>query len=152
MQTDRMLYLALRGLLDVIVNQEVISHLPGSTARLMYPLRDASLEALQQYELEMGPLPEWASAHNISGEPVLYAQLYTKNGRQRGNGMIYDIGTQGVNFGIITDMGNTSVLTREELLSIYEIGDFILNEEGYLKRKRQNPDNDWDLSVEPSPE
>jgi hypothetical protein len=97
----------------------------------------------------MGPLPEWASAHNIAGEPVLYAQLYTKNGRQRGNGMIYDIGTQGVNFGVITDMGNTSVLNREELLSIYEVGDFILNEEGYLKRKRQHPDLDFE---EPSPE
>lgn len=148
MQTDRMMYLTLHGLLDVIVNQDVISHLPGSTARLMYPLREYAADALQQYELEMGPLPDWASAHNISGEPVLYAQLYTFNGRQRGNGMIYHVSHSGKTFGVITDMGNTSTLNREELLNIYEIGDFILNEEGYLKRKRQNPD----LLIEDEPE
>lgn len=147
MQTDRMLYLAAKRVLAAI------SPLPGS----IYPI-DKRAEGLQaysglkavcsQFELEMGPLPDWASAHNISGEPVLYAQLYTKNGRQRGNGMIFHVAGYG-SFGVITDMGNTSTLNHEELLSLYEIGDFILNEEGYLKRKRQNPDLDFE---EPSPE
>lgn len=130
MQTDRQLYLALKNF-------------RASASMASIETTVAADAALLQYELEMGPLPEWASAHNIAQEPVLYAQLYTLNGRQRGNGMIYDIGTQGVHFGIITDMGNTSVLTREELLGIYEIGDFILNEEGYIKRKRQRDDYVW---------
>jgi hypothetical protein len=133
MQTDRLMYLSLRAMTDVC--RSIIN--PNTIAQKVY---DAAEYAMTQFELEMGPLPEWASAHNISGEPVLYAQLYTLNGRQRGNGMIYHVGHSGKTFGVISDMGNTSTLNREELLSIYEIGDFILNEEGYLKRKRQNPD------------
>lgn len=132
MQTDRMLYLALRVLTDVcrvMVN-------PNTAIQKAY---DDAHAALGQYELEMGPLPDWASAHNIAQEPVLYAQLYTLNGRQRGNGMIYHVVNDRM-FGVITDMGNTSSLSREELLSIYEIGDFVLNEEGYEKRKRQRDD------------
>jgi hypothetical protein len=133
MQTDRMMYLALKVLAD-LVNPKTPEQVElVATAR----------KVLEQFEIELGPLPEWASAHNISGEPVLFAQLYTLNGRQRGNGMIYHVGHSGKTFGIISDMGNTSTLNREELLSIYEIGDFILNEEGYQKRRRQNPDNDW---------
>jgi hypothetical protein len=147
MQTDRMLYLALRSMV-LAMEQDQASGDSGNWALTDVPEYLAARAAMAQYEIELGPLPEWASAFNITQEPVLFAQLYTKNGRQRGNGMIYDIGSTGVNFGVITDMGNTSALTREELLSIYEIGDFILNEEGYLKRKRQNPD----LAFEDEPE
>jgi hypothetical protein len=125
MQTDRMLYLALKNF-------------RASASMASIATTIAADAALEQYETEMGPLPEWASAHNIAQEPVLYAQLYTLNGRQRGNGMIYHVA--GNSFGVITDMGNTSTLNREELLGIYEIGDFILNEEGYEKRKRQRDD------------
>lgn len=135
MQTDRMLYLALKKLTSVLTPQNTKQDDIIFTAR----------KALEQFEIEMGPIPDWASAHNIAQEPVLFAQLYTKNGRQRGNGMIYHIGVSGDTFGVITDMGNTSILNREELLGIYEIGDFILTEEGYLKRKRQNPDYEHDL-------
>jgi hypothetical protein len=130
MQTDRMLYLALRSLADMVSPQNAKQD----------EVVDLARKALDQYETEMGPLPDWASAWNIAQEPVLFAQLYTKNGRQRGNGMIYDIGTSGKVYGVITDMGNTSALSREELLNIYEIGDFVLNEEGYIKRKRQRDD------------
>lgn len=135
MQTDRRLYLALHAAYQRLIPQnamqdELVAEIYG---------------ALEQFESEMGPLPDWASAHNIAQEPVLFAQLYTKNGRQRGNGMIYHSGVSGDTFGVITDMGNTSILNREELLGIYEIGDFILTEEGYLKRKRQNPDYEHDL-------
>lgn len=135
MQTERMLYLALKNL-------------RASASMATIEATIAADAALKQFESEVGPLPEWATAHNIAQEPVLYAQLYTKNGRQRGNGMIYHIGQSGTTFGIITDMGNTSTLNREELLGVYEVGDFILNEEGYLKRKRQNPD----LVLEDEPE
>jgi len=92
-------------------------------------------KAMTQYDLELGPLPEWASGWNHSQEPVLFAQLFTLNGRERGNGMIYHV--VGDSFGVITDMGNTMVLNLQELYSCYEIGDFILNEEAYEKRKRQ---------------
>lgn len=103
-------------------------------------LHSAYLEAdkaLTQYENELGPVPEWASGWNHAQEPVLFAQLYTRDGRARGNGMIYHVGP--ANFGVITDMGHTMVLNPQELHSAYEIGDFILNEEGYEKRKRQQP-------------
>ena len=127
MQTDRMMYLALIRLMDEF-------HIDGTEASK--DAYQAAYDATSQFEQEMGPLPEWASAHNITGEPVLFAQLYTREGRRRGNGMIYHIA--GSTFGVITDMGNTSVLSLEELRGIYEIGDFVLNEEGYLKRLRQN--------------
>lgn len=146
MQTDKQLYLALSHLYHVIADHEVIEHLPHITAGQVSLTHNEAKAALDQYELELGPLPEWASAHNITGEPVLFAQLYTKDGRKRGNGMIYHVA--GSTYGIITDMGNTSVLTREEVLGIYEVGDFVLNEAGYLKRLRQNEEH-WRAYHEP---
>lgn len=141
METERRLYLALHSLYNLL-----------DTTDMDDEMRAAYLEAdgtLTQFELELGPVPDWASGHNIAQEPLLYAQLYTRNGRERGNGMIYDTGVNGELFGVITDMGNTSVLSRAELLACYDIGDFILNEEGYLKRKRQQDDyEDFEPSVQ----
>ena len=148
MQTDRLMHQALYNLREAVSNSCALDLLPTKSAQSLSRACNEAFHAIHQFESELGPLPEWASAHNISGEPVLYAQLYTKNGRQRGNGMIFHVAGYG-SFGVITDMGNTSTLNHEELLSIYEVGDFILNEEGYLKRKRQNPELDFE---EPSPE
>lgn len=133
MNIEKSLYLALNNLYRAIADEGI--GWPAHSAMTVATYE--ANKAIAQFELELGPLPDWATAHNIAQEPVLYAQLYTKNGRQRGNGMIYHIGHSGTTFGIITDMGNTSTLNREELLGIYEIGDFVLNEEGYEKRKRQ---------------
>lgn len=140
MNTEKSLYLALRNLYDAIDIHQVIDHLPGGTANVIRDMWHASDAALSAFELDLGPLPDWATAHNIAGEPVLYAQLYTRNGRAHGNGMIYHTGEVSDTFGVITDMGNTMILNRKELEQCFEIGNYIMNEAAYEKRKRQRDD------------
>lgn len=138
MNTEKSLYLALRNLYDAIDSHQVIDHLPGGTANVIRDMWHASDAALSAFELDLGPLPDWASAHNIAAEPVLYAQLLTLNARRSGNAMIFHV--SGSTFGVITDMGNTMALNLTELNQLFEIGDYIMKEEGYEKRKRQRDD------------
>ena len=140
MQTDKRLYLALLNLMEEFT-------IDGTSST-----KDAYQEAYDatgQFEQELGPLPDWATGFNVAGDLLLFSQLYTKDGRKRGNGMIYHVA--GSTYGVITDMGNTMTLSREELLGIYEIGEFILNEDGYLKRLRQNEEH-WRQYHQPEPE
>lgn len=130
MQTDRMLYLALKNFRA----SASMAHIEPTIAA------DA---ALAQFELEMGPLPDWASAHNIAQEPVLYAQLYTKNGRRCGNAMISLVTLPPsedceVYYHVITDMGNEMRLSLSELNELFDIGDYIGKEYGIELRQRQN--------------
>lgn len=138
MNTEKSLYLALRNLYDAIDSHEVIDHLPGGTANVIRDMWHASDAALSAFELDLGPLPDWATAHNIAQEPVLYAQLFTRNPRRNGNAMIFHVASS--TFGVITDMGNTMALNLTELNQLFEIGDYIMKEEGYEKRKRQRDD------------
>lgn len=127
MQTERKLYLALRALMEEF-------HIDGTAEGV--EVYDQAFNACEQFELELGPLPDWAESYNIAQEPVMNAQLYTKNGRRNGNAMIYHVSES--SFGVITDMGNTMVLNRYELDSLFEVGDFILKDYAYELRKRQN--------------
>lgn len=138
MNTEKSLYLVLNNLYRAIADHEVVDHLPGNTMGVLQKAHNEAKHVMDQFELELGPLPDWATAHNIAGEPVLYAQLYTRNGRAQGNGMIFHIA--GSTFGVITDMGNTMALSRPELDQLFEIGDFIMDEAAYEKRKRQRDD------------
>lgn len=135
MNTEKSLYLALRSLFNVIDNHEVIDHCPLRTGDLLHEAKETAERALAQYELELGPLPDWASAHNIAQEPVLYAQLYTRNPRRSGNAMIFHV--VGETFGVITDIGNDMTLNKHELHQLFEVGDYVINEPAYIMRKRQ---------------
>lgn len=140
MNTEKHLYLALKNLCNVIDDNEIIEHCPSRTGELLYAYKGAAENAMQRFELELGPLPDWATAHNIAQEPVTYAQLFTRNPRRNGNAMIYHVGASGGTFGVITDMGNTMVLNATELDQLFEVGDYIMNETAYEKRKRQRDD------------
>ena len=138
MNTEKSLYLALKNLLvswrGGIESGDWVGE-PDAQAKK--EIADAE-EALALFELDLGPLPDWATAHNIAQEPVLYAQLYTRNARRNGNAMIFHV--SGSTFGVITDMGSTMAVNLSELNQLFEIGDYIMNERGYEKRKRQRDD------------
>lgn len=133
MQTETRLYLALKSLYNALEDENI-------SDRLAKPYHEADL-ALLQFEQELGPLPEWASAFNLERKPVLYAQLYTLDSAARGNAMIYHVGNSGQSFGVITDMGNTFSCSLGELEQMFDVGRFIMNEDGYIKRWRQNPES-----------
>lgn len=135
MQTDRRLFLALRGLYNYCDNLEV-------TEKLAPIYREAD-QALSQFELEMGPLPDWAEDHNIAQEPVQYAQLCTRDGKRCGNAIISLVTVPPsadceVYYHVITDMGNEMRLTLRELNEMFEVGPYINKEYGIELRKRQN--------------
>lgn len=135
MQTETMLYLALVKLMEEVASNEHHNKNLGVVNSRAYEEAEA---AMKQFVLELGPLPDWATAHNIECAPVLYAQLYTRDGRKHGNGMIFHVTS--AHFGVITDMGNTMTVNREELGELFEIGDYIMDERAYEKRKRQRDD------------
>lgn len=138
MNTEKFLYLALKNLLvswrGGIESGDWVGE-PNAQAKK--EIADAE-EALALFELDLGPLPDWAAAHNIAQEPVLYAQLYTRNPRRNGNAMIFHV--VGETFGVITDMGNDMTLNKHELHQLFEVGDYVMNEAAYVKRKRQRDD------------
>ena len=136
MQTETRLYLALKNFRASSSMASVESTIEADAA-------------LAQFEMELGPLPEWASAFNIERKPVLYAQLYTLDSAARGNAMIYHVGNSGQSFGVITDMGSTLSCSLGELEQMFDVGRFIMNEEGYAKRWRQNPESQFE---EPRPD
>jgi hypothetical protein len=138
MSTEKQLYLALKNILEPYRSGMESGDWCGEpNAQTKKEIADAE-EALACFELDLGPLPDWASAHNIAQEPVTYAQLFTRNPRRNGNAMIFYVGTS--HFGVITDMGNAMTLSLVELHQLYEIGDYIMDERGYEKRKRQRDD------------
>mgnify|MGYP003407547060 CR=1 FL=1 len=101
--------------------------------------------ALDQYEWSLGPLPDWASARNLKGELVQCAQLYTKNGRRNGNGVVAFITTPPsadceVYYHVITDSGNELRLSIQELIELFEVGDFIMKENHVLLMKMRLKD------------
>ena len=139
MLTETMLYLALRNILAQIDKQE--REEPQTVPVIPHSVEMPGRLALQQFEMELGPLPEWASAFNFERKPVLYSQLYTLDSAARGNAMIYHVGNSGQSFGVITDMGNTFSCSLGELEQMFDVGRFIMNEDGYAKRWRQNPES-----------
>jgi len=134
MNTEKSLYLALKNLFDALIDDGIAwpAHSP------MVPATIDAKRAMKQFEGALGPLPDWATAHNIAQEPVLYAQLFTRNPRHCGNAMIFHV--VGKHFGVITDMGCDMTLNAIELDQLFEIGDYIFDEHAYLKRKRQRDD------------
>lgn len=88
--------------------------------------------AMAQYERSLGPLPVWAKAWNFERDFVQSAQLFTKNGRVCGNGVLAYIDPRNDAVGnlycVITDAGNTMMLNRGELESGFEVGDFLFKD------------------------
>lgn len=95
--------------------------------------------AMAQYERSLGPLPVWAKAWNFERGFVQSAQLFTKNGRVCGNGVIAYIEVPArreltlgaalpIVYAVITDAGNTMKLTQGELEAGFEVGDFLFTD------------------------
>lgn len=87
--------------------------------------------ALEDYILELGPLPEWAVAHNVGEQVVIGAQLCTKDGRRHGNAHIVGAMEVTLDTGVtttyhcITDAGNEMHLSEREINTEFYIGKYI---------------------------
>lgn len=98
-------------------------------------------DVLHDVEMGLGPLPDWASAHNLGREAVQYAQLCTRDGERTGNAIIANVPSETSHtYYVITDMGNPMRLSVRELNDMFSIGPYIMDEAAVLKRKRQNPE------------
>lgn len=89
-------------------------------------------------DLKVHYLPEWATGLNVSHQPVLYAQLCTKDGRRVGNGFIAEIQDH-YKYGdsiykVITDKGSVVLVTESELHELYWIGDYICKPDHNVER------------------
>lgn len=134
MQTDRQMYLALRNLMEAF-------QIDGTNESAV--VYQAAYDACEQFELELGPLPDWADSHNIAQVPVQYAQLFTRDGRRCGNALISEVTVPPsadceIYFHIITDMGNEMRLNIRELEEMFEIGNYVNKPYGVELRQRQN--------------
>lgn len=85
------------------------------------------------YEDFEEPLPPWAVA-KASGKLEVGLQLFTKDGRRRGNAVV--IGNYMTTFymevsaeiwEVMTDMGSIVKLEQQELHSMFYLGDFIMD-------------------------
>lgn len=84
------------------------------------------------------PLPEWAQEHNYQREPIVGAQLFTKDSSRMGNARIVDIEftkDMGYLWHVRTDMGNQMKLTYSELLGAFTVGPYIMKDSELTARK-----------------
>lgn len=81
-----------------------------------------------------GYLPKWAIGLS-NGELQLGVQLCTKDGRRVGNGFVVDIWDieRFQLYIVMTDAGNTMLLTVEEINEYYHIGLYICSQERIYK-------------------
>ena len=125
MNTEKRLYLACKALLTPWAENAVAASLEAE--------RQAS-EAMDEYEMMLGPLPEWAVAHNISDELVEGLQLFTRNGRRHGNAHIVTINDKRW-YTVLTDAGSfIDKMSHSEVLEGWEPGDFISDPAAVVKR------------------
>lgn len=78
-------------------------------------------------------LPDWAEQHNKQRRLQVGAQLQTRDGRVTGNGRIYKVSPSEyigdmICYSVMTDAGNSLVLTDEEVHSMFYVGPYIIKE------------------------
>lgn len=87
------------------------------------------------------PLPDWATGAATEGMLHPMQQLYTKDGKARGNATLVAINADDDKYLVVTDANNWTTYTQSELLWAYEPGMFILADFPNPKSK-----DDWDVS------
>ena len=87
--------------------------------------------AVNNYEMLIGPLPEWASGFNYAKEIMVGTQLLTKDGRKTGNAYIIRryINSQDI-WLILTDAGNTFIMNELEIEKQFYIGNYLSTSKG----------------------
>lgn len=104
-----------------------------------------AMSALAEYEMTLGPLPDWAIAHNVTHDYLLGVQLFTRDGRRHGNAHIIDVlsGTpplEQTTYTILTDAGSLiHNMTLSEVKSGWEAGDFI-SDPAAVRRRFMRPE------------
>lgn len=106
---------------------------PQTEADLANDAVNAANLALTEFEVHLGPIPEWASSRNWDYSLVPGAQLCTKDGRRTGNAHIIDIeerdypGQAGfiTVYRCLTDAGSVFCFTKEEIEGGFYVGDWI---------------------------
>lgn len=132
------LYLALRELYGEM-NSGWQSGDWGQPCKETLTMLSKAESALQQFELNRGPLPDWAVNWNFKRELVPGAQLMTKDGRRMGNAHIVSSESKAYPhlankqnpygevtvYHCLTDAGSHFVLNEEELRGSFWVGEFI---------------------------
>ena len=100
---------------------------------------------LNQEEKDEWPLPDWAVAAAIEGTVQPMQQLYTRDGKARGNATLAAIDEEADRYLVVTDANNWITYTQSELLWAYEPGMFVLKEFPNPKSTE-----DWHVSQRPT--
>jgi len=138
---DARLYVALHNLKEYVETLENALDNEGAPYTMRADLSAAATEAMIEYELWLGPIPDWASGWNHDRQVKIGAQLYTKNGAQIGNAHVVDIDVGlGVYITILTDAGNYCEFTNGDIDSMFTVGKFISTVESIKQRFDRNLD------------
>lgn len=132
MNTETQLYLALHVLynaadhaFDQRVPFDVVNSVEGR----------ASIAALEQFEMGLGPLPDWAIAHNISDDLVPGLQLLTKDGRNCGNAhIVSSYVSDKTYYCLLTDAGSKMTFGAAEIHEWFYLGKFISEPDAVVAR------------------
>ena len=84
------------------------------------------------------PLPDWVQEHNYQREPIVGAQLFTKDSSRMGNARIVDIEFNkqfGYLWHVRTDIGNQMKLNYIELLEYFTVNPYIIKDSELTARK-----------------
>ena len=88
-------------------------------------LDPAAYDSTAYYE---EPLPDWAKERAPEGKLSPMQQLYTRDGKARGNATLAAIDEEADRYLVVTDANNWITYSQSELLWAYEPGMFVLKE------------------------
>lgn len=116
-----------------LIIKDLLQPWPEGHTKNAIEAEQAAVAILEEYELSLGPLPEWSYGHNVMRSLQQGAQLQTKDGRRIGNAWV----TSGPIFGpsaegeaspkyydVFTDAGSKCTLSEKEIHEMFHIGPF----------------------------
>lgn len=97
-------------------------------------------QVCNEFEADLGPIPDRAVCKNFGNQYIVGAQLYTTSGRRSGNGWIVEIREVAPSdrdcyllYTVINEAGSVMKLTTRQLEMAFDAGDWIFSPERIIK-------------------
>ena len=117
-----------------LIIKDLLQPWPEGATQNAVVAEQAALRIIEEYELSLGPLPEWSYGHNVLRSIQQGAQLQTKDGRQIGNAWVTGGPVHGPSvkdgpagtmyYDVFTDAGSKCTLSEKEIHQMFHIGPF----------------------------
>lgn len=133
-QLEAKMYVAIKGLLKPWPEGQLTNAVDAE---------QYALAVIAEYELNLGPIPDWSYGHNVLRVIQQGTQLQTKDGRRIGNAWVTSNAMWGPAakgeespkyFDVFTDAGSKCTMNEKEIHQLFWIGPFFSDPERVFRQ------------------